>query len=266
MLHVFAVLSGLSANRKLSRNGLRGDQQRCPPSGLPARPVFVKYQSTSVEQTEEAKPVNLGPQIAPRLTASRRHRGILCSSRRRLGQLLSAMRAIRPSGLNGLTTFRARWLQQSAAARTEWEFCLFDIPAARARLRQRVAENEVQDHPNPIRNEDRQQRPHYVPHLPPLRVAIDVSDQRNQSHHEQEHRAQAQRLFPAWPFAYYPIRWCDKDEQRQCEAQIDEPCNDPRCLWNHAQFLCEAAHASLLSPRRRTASITAATDRKSTRL
>lgn len=27
-------------------------------------PVFVKYQSTSVEQTEEAKPVNLGPQIA----------------------------------------------------------------------------------------------------------------------------------------------------------------------------------------------------------
>jgi hypothetical protein len=26
------------------------------------RPVFVKYQSTSVEQTEEAKPVNLGPQ------------------------------------------------------------------------------------------------------------------------------------------------------------------------------------------------------------
>jgi hypothetical protein len=26
--------------------------------------VFVKYQSTSVEQMEEAKPVNLGPQIA----------------------------------------------------------------------------------------------------------------------------------------------------------------------------------------------------------
>jgi hypothetical protein len=26
--------------------------------------VFVKYQSTSVEQTEEPKPVNLGPQIA----------------------------------------------------------------------------------------------------------------------------------------------------------------------------------------------------------
>ena len=173
---------------------------------LPEISDFAKYQSTGVEQTEEAKPVNLGPQIARRRTASRRHRGILCSSRRRLGQLLSAIRAICPSGLNGLITFRARWLQQSAAARTEWEFCLFDMPAAGARLRQRVAENEVQDHPNPMRNEDRQQRPHYVPHLPPLRVAVDVSDQRNQSHHEQEHRAHAQRLSPAWPFAYFPIR------------------------------------------------------------
>ena len=118
--------------------------------------VFLKYQSSSVEQTEEAKPVNLGPQIARRRTASRRHRGILCSSRRRLGQLLSAIRAIRPSGLNGLITFRARWLQQSAAARTEWEFCLFDMPAAGTRLRQRVAENEVQDHPDRMGNEDRQ--------------------------------------------------------------------------------------------------------------
>src|SRR5208283_1912075 len=34
---------------------------------------------------------------------------------------------------------------------------------------------------------------------------------------------------------------------------------DPRCLWNHAQFLYEAAHTSLLSPRCRIASITAAT-------
>src|ERR1700680_3071895 len=249
MLHVFAVLSGLSANRKLSRNGLRGDQQRCPPSGLPARPVFVKYQSTSVEQTEEAKPVNLGPQIAPRLTASRRHRGILCSSRRRLGQLLSAIRAIRPSGLNRLITFRARWLQQSAAARTEWEFCLFDVPAAGARLRHRVAENEVQDHPNCIGNEDRQQRPHYVPHLPPLRIAIDVSDQRNPSHLEQEKSVNEQRLTPARPFAHLRIRWCDKEEQRHRDAQIGEPCKDPRCFWNHAQFLCEAAQTSLLSPR-----------------
>src|SRR6266853_703041 len=221
--------------------------------------VFVKYQSTSVEQTEEAKPVNLGPQIARTRTALRRHRGILCSSRRRLGQLLSAIRAIRPSGLNGLITFRARWLQQSAAARTEWEFCLFDMPAAGARLRQSVAENEVQDHPDRIGNEGRQQRPHYVPHLPPLRVAVDVSDQRNQSHHEQENSVNEQRLSPAWPFAYFRIRWCDKDEQRHREAQIGEPCNDPRCLWNHAQFLCEAAHASLLSPRCRIASITAAT-------
>jgi hypothetical protein len=31
---------------------------------LSVTPVFVKYQSTSVEQTEEAKPVNPGPQIA----------------------------------------------------------------------------------------------------------------------------------------------------------------------------------------------------------
>src|SRR5260370_5299966 len=192
-------------------------------------------------------------------TASRRHRGILCRSRRRRGQLLPAIRAIRPSGLNGLITFRARWLQQSAAARTEWEFCLFDMRAAGARLRQRVAENEVQDHPNRIRNEDRQQRPHYVPHLPPLRVAVDVSDQRNQSHHEQENSVNEQRLSPAWPFACFRIRWCDKEEQRHREAQIGEPCNDPRCLWNHAQFLCEAAHASLLSPRCRIASITAAT-------
>src|SRR5947209_4959003 len=118
--------------------------------------------------------------------ASRGHRGILCSSRRRLGQLLSAMRAIRPSGLNGLETFRARWVQQSAAARTEWKFCLFDMPAAGARLRQRVAENEVQDHPNPIRNENRQQRPHYVPHLAPFRVGVDISNQRNESYHDQE--------------------------------------------------------------------------------
>src|SRR5258708_23850608 len=133
------------------------------------------------------------------------------------------------------------------------------MPAAGARLRQRVAENEVQDHPNRIRNEDRQQRPHYVPHLPPLRVAVDVSDQRNQSHHEQKNSVNEQRLSPAWPFAYFRIRWCDKEEYRHREAQIGEPCNDPRCLWNHAQFLCEAAHASLLSPRCRIASITAAT-------
>src|SRR5260370_40074249 len=117
---------------------------------------FRQVSIHQLEQTEEAKPVNLGPQIARTRTALRRHRGILCSSRRRLGKLLSAIRAIRPSGLNGLITFRARWLQQSAAARTEWEFCLFDMPAAGARLRQRVAENEVQDHPNRIRNEDRQ--------------------------------------------------------------------------------------------------------------
>jgi hypothetical protein len=173
-----------------------------------------KYQSTSVEQTEEAEAVNLGPQIARNRMASGRQSTILCSARRGLGRSLSAMRAIRPSRVNGVTAFRARWLQQSTAVGTEWKSCLFDMPAAGARLRQRVAENEVQDHPNPIRNEDRQQRPHYVPHLPPLRVAVDVSDQRNESHHEQEHCAQAQRLSPAWPFAYYPIRWCVKDEQR----------------------------------------------------
>src|SRR4029077_12451208 len=105
---------------------------------------------------------NLGPQILRRRTASRRHRGILCSSRRGLGQLLSAVRAIRPSRLNGLITFRARGLQQSSAVRTEWKFSFFDMPAAGARLRQRVAENEVQDRANCIGNEDRQQRPHYV--------------------------------------------------------------------------------------------------------
>jgi hypothetical protein len=84
-----------------------------------------------------------------RRTASRRHRRTLCSSRRRLGQLLSAMRAIRRGGLNGVITFRARWSQQSAAARTDWELCLFDMPAAGARLRQRVAQNEVQDDGRP---------------------------------------------------------------------------------------------------------------------
>src|ERR1700733_14108136 len=147
------------------------------------------------------------------------------------------MRAVRPSGFNGLITFRARWLQQSAAARTEWEFCLFDMPAAGARLRQRVAENEVQYHPNCIRNEDRQQRPHYVPHLPPLRIAVNVSDERNQSHKEQEKSVNEQRLSPARVFAHLRIPWCDKEEQRHREAQISERCNDPRCLWNHAQFL-----------------------------
>src|ERR1700675_4308019 len=34
----------------------------CPSMSVKA--IFVKYQSTGVEQTEEAKPVNLGPQIA----------------------------------------------------------------------------------------------------------------------------------------------------------------------------------------------------------
>ncbi len=57
--------------------------------------------------------------FAQRRAASRRHRGILCSSRPPLVQLLSAIRAVRPSRLNGLMTFRARWLQQSAAVRTE---------------------------------------------------------------------------------------------------------------------------------------------------
>src|SRR5579863_1412320 len=132
------------------------------------------------------------------------------------------------------------------------------MPAAGARLRQGVAENEVQDHPNRIRNEDRQQHPHQVPHLPPLRVAVDVSDQRHPSHHEQEHPEHAQRLSPARPFAYLRMRSCHEDEQRHCEAQIGE-LNDPRCLWNYAQFLREAAHASLLSPRCRIASMTAAT-------
>src|SRR4029077_9164672 len=102
---------------------------------------FRQVSIHQLEQTEEAKPVNLKPQFARRRTALRRHRGILCSSRRRLGQLLSAMRAIRPSRVNGLTAFRAHWLQQSTAMRTEWESCLFDMPAGGARLRQRVAEN-----------------------------------------------------------------------------------------------------------------------------
>jgi hypothetical protein len=31
---------------------------------MSVKSVFVKYRSTSVEQTEEAKPVNLGPQFA----------------------------------------------------------------------------------------------------------------------------------------------------------------------------------------------------------
>src|ERR1700739_4496004 len=120
---------------------------------MSVRPVFVKYQFTSIEQTEEAKPINLGPKIAKGI-ASRRHRGILCGSHGRPGQLLSAIRTISPSGLKGLITFRARCLQQSATARTEWEFCLFDMPAAGTRLRQRVAENEVQDHSDRMGNED----------------------------------------------------------------------------------------------------------------
>ena len=33
---------------------------------LATTPAYVKYQSTSVEQTEEAKPINLGPLIAPK--------------------------------------------------------------------------------------------------------------------------------------------------------------------------------------------------------
>ena len=51
----------------------------------------------------------------------------------------------------GLSHFGHGGMQQSAAVRTEWKFRLFDMPAAGARLRQRVAENEVQDHPNRIR-------------------------------------------------------------------------------------------------------------------
>src|SRR5260370_14511080 len=133
------------------------------------------------------------------------------------------------------------------------------MPAAGARLRQRVAENEVKDHPKRIGNEDRKQRRHHVPHLPPLRIAIDVSDQRNPSHLEQEKSVNEQRLTPARPFAHLRIRWRHEEEQRHRDAQIGEPCNDPRCLGNHAQFLCEAAHASPLSPRCRIASITAAT-------
>src|SRR5580704_15965163 len=133
------------------------------------------------------------------------------------------------------------------------------MPAAGARLRQRVAENEVQDHPDRIRNEDRQQHPHYVTHLPPLCIAIDVSDQRNPSHLEQEKSVNEQPLTPARPFAHLRIRWRHEEERRHRDAQIGEPCNDPRCVGNHAQFLCEAAHASPLSPRCRIASITAAT-------
>src|SRR5947209_482098 len=133
------------------------------------------------------------------------------------------------------------------------------MPAARARRRQRIAENEVQDHPNGVRDEDRQQRPHQVPHLPPLGVAVDVSDERDPSHHEQEKPVNQQRLSPARQFGHLRIIWCDDEEQPRGDAHIGQRCDDPRSLGNDAQFLCEPAHASLLSPRCGMASITAAT-------
>src|SRR5205085_8314572 len=68
-----------------------------------------------------------------------------------------------------------------------------------------------------------------------------------------------QRLTPARPFAHLRILGCNKEKQRHREAKVGEPGNDPRCLWNHVQFFHEAAHASLLSPPCRIASITAAT-------
>jgi hypothetical protein len=66
--------------------------------------------STSINPPASNKRRKRNQSISDRKSreGARRHRGILCGSRRRLGQLLSAMRAIRPSGLNGLITFRAR--------------------------------------------------------------------------------------------------------------------------------------------------------------
>src|SRR5439155_13002094 len=66
------------------------------------------------------------------------------------------------------------------------------------------------------------------------------------------------RLLPARPRADDAVRRRDKDERRHREAHIGERGADPRCPRNHAQFGCKAAHASLLSPRWLTASITAA--------
>ena len=82
-----------------------------------------------------------------------------------------------PCGFHGPFACRTGRGQFCSALRTEYKNGPAPGAALRAGYQHRVAQHEIQDRPYAVRNKDRQQRPHDVPHASPAGVCIDISDQ-----------------------------------------------------------------------------------------
>src|SRR5215469_2127276 len=98
-------------------------------------------------------------------------------SGRRRSQRLAAIRAAYKLGAHRLAALSASRQQRVPALRAEVEPLLHPFTALRTIPGQRLAQQEVRQEADTIRNEDDQQRPQYLPHVAALRVLIHVPDQ-----------------------------------------------------------------------------------------
>src|SRR5690348_3420433 len=83
----------------------------------------------------------------------------------------SALRAARHERTPALRTIAEAFSHSRSALRTLWA----------ARHKQRLAQQEVRDKPDRLRDKDDQQRPQQRVHAAPLRIGIHVSDQQNEA-------------------------------------------------------------------------------------
>src|SRR5712691_5705416 len=150
-------------------------------------------------------------------------------------QFYSAVGAVAPTRLDRAVALRAGERQPGATMRTERERSSGRFSARRARPGQRVAQQEVQDDSDGVRNEDCQQRPHDVAHVATLGIAIDEANQRNPHEQNERHSEGKQRLLPVWPKAHSLVARNRDQKGQQRNANIPGQRDDPCRYGDYAQ-------------------------------
>src|SRR6266705_1285894 len=150
-------------------------------------------------------------------------------------QFYSAVGAVAPTRLDRAVALRAGERQPGATMRTESELPGGRFSARRARPGQRVAQQEVEDDSDGVRNEDCQQRPHDVAHVAALGIAIDEADERNPHQEKERHSEGKQRLLPVLPKAHFLVARNQDQQGQQRKANIHSERDDPRRYGDYAQ-------------------------------
>ncbi len=164
-------------------------------------------------------------------------------------QFRPAMRTVRPAAFHTTPATGTCGLHCRSAMRTEYKSGRNGLRAPRARFRQGLAQDKIENDADAVGNEKRQQRPHHIRHSAPFRVAIDIAHEQHECEHDERDAKRKQNFPYRIPFAHVPITRQGNRVQKNAKTEISDhrknPCN-PR---DHPQLSVKSAHANLLSRR-----------------